>query len=178
MGRPRALTSQEEEAVVTGILYLADWGFPVDQRDLNRIIIQHVNKIKFGVKYFKNGVPGTDFITRFIRRHREVLQLRFLTNYSRKRPSLTAAVLMEYFDHLEKSLEGVPFSNTYNYDKTYLTDDLEKKKSIIQRRMKYPYRITDSSKGAISIMFCASAAGYLMSLMSATNQKDFLSTGL
>lgn len=93
VGRPCALSEQEEQAIVSGILTLSDWGFPVVRCDLRRIISYYVSKLDITDGYLKNGVPGPDFIKGFIRRHRKFLQCRVVANYSRERATLNAMYL-------------------------------------------------------------------------------------
>ena len=61
----------------------------------------------------------------------------------------------EYFSNinLEKTLAIIPPSNIMNYDETNLTDNLGKSKVVMKRGTKYPERILDHSKSAISIMY-------------------------
>ena len=42
VGRPTILSEAEEAAIVNGILCLADWGFPVDRWELQKIVRHYV----------------------------------------------------------------------------------------------------------------------------------------
>lgn len=65
-------------------------------------------------------------------------------------------------DCLEQTLAGIPPSRIYNYDETNLTDDPGTKKVISKRGSKYVKRICNSSKSAISLMFCGNAEGHVI----------------
>ena len=119
---------------------MADWGFPVDRWELQKIVRHYVSTCG-QASQFKKGFPGEGFISGFITRHRKELQLRLVSNYSHKRASVSSVVLNQYFDHLEKSLEGVPLQNIFNYDETNLPDNPGMKKCLVRRGNKYPSRI-------------------------------------
>lgn len=66
---------------------------------------------------------------------------------------------MEYFRNLEQTLQDVPPSNILNFDETNLTDDPGSSKCLFRRGVKYPERVLNSTKGAISLMFSVTADG-------------------
>lgn len=162
VGRPTVLNEEEENAIVAGITCMAEWGFPVDQDILKRIIRDYFCGLGIKIKRFKDGIPGPDFVRGFLNRHKDKLRIRTVTNYSRKRASVDSNILNAYFDNLEKSLAGIPSENIFNYDETNLTDNPGKKKCITKKGAKYPIRIMNESKAAISLMVCANAAGELL----------------
>jgi hypothetical protein len=67
-----------------------------------------------------------------------------------------------FFDRVEKELEGVPPENIWNYDETNLTDDPGAKIVIFKRGVKYAEQIRNHSKSAISMVFCGNAADNLV----------------
>ncbi|CAG4943470.1 unnamed protein product [Parnassius apollo] len=69
---------------------------------------------------------------------------------------------MEYFRNLEETLKDVAPSNILNFDETNLTDDPGSSKCIFRRGVKYPERVLNSTKGAISLMFSVTANGSLL----------------
>ena len=111
---------------------------------------------------FKNNTPGQDFVYGFLKRHKSQLKFRPSTKIKRSRAAVSRTVVKQYFDHLEKELEGVPPSNIVNYDETNLTDDPGRKKVIVKRGCKYPDRVINSSKVSTSIMFAAAADGTIL----------------
>ncbi|GFR98574.1 Pogo transposable element with KRAB domain [Elysia marginata] len=70
--------------------------------------------------------------------------------------------IQQHFDNLEKSLKDVPAENILNYDETNLSDDPGVKKCVFRRRVKYPERAINYSRGNISLMFAGTAAGELL----------------
>ncbi|CAG5038863.1 unnamed protein product [Parnassius apollo] len=69
---------------------------------------------------------------------------------------------MEYFRNLEETLKDVAPSNILNFDEKNLTDDPGSSKCIFRRGVKYPERVLNSTKGAISLMFSVTANGSLL----------------
>ena len=59
-------------------------------------------------------------------------------------------------------IDSVPPENIWNYDETNLTDDPGNKRIITKRGSKHPERIINSTKSAISIMFCGNATGEIL----------------
>lgn len=67
-----------------------------------------------------------------------------------------------FFDLYEQSADGIPPENIFNYDETNLSNKPGVKKALFRRGVKYAEVVRDTSKDAISIMFCGSAAGRLL----------------
>ena len=59
-----------------------------------------------------------------------------------------------YFDSLQKWLDGIAPDNIFNYDKTNITDDPGSKTVIVRRGKKLHH-----SKLSASVMFCGNATG-------------------
>lgn len=118
------------------------------------------------VKQFANNMPSSDFVRRFLQRHKEELSLRKCQNIKQTRACVNANEVKEFFANLKETLENeghpIPAENIFNYDETNLTDDPGTKKCIFKRGVKYPERIKDSTKSAISVMFCGSASGDML----------------
>lgn len=70
--------------------------------------------------------------------------------------------MLAYFDNLSNTLRDVPASNILNFDETNLNGDPGSSKAIFRRGTKYPERVINSSKGAISLMFSATADGFIL----------------
>lgn len=100
-------------------------------------IKNHHEKFHFGNEdVFKGKLPGRDFLYSFFNRHRDILSLRLVPNYSRKTASVSGEMLNQYFDNLENTLIDVPHENQINFDETNLSDDPGKKKCIVRRGTK------------------------------------------
>lgn len=149
----------EEECDITRcIIEMSDFGFPVDEFELRCIISAYLARIGHTVKIFKNNFPGYEWTKSFLKRN-SVLTTRFASNIKRARAKINESTLKEYIDNLKVTLESVPPSNIWNYDKTNLTDDPGCKKVITKRGLKYPEKICNFSKASISIMMSGSADG-------------------
>lgn len=83
------------------------------------------------------------------------LTLRSTQNIKSSRASITLTQYEEYFENVKKSLANVEPHNIINFDETNLSDDPGCQKCIFKRGTKYPNKILDNSKTAISIMFAA-----------------------
>lgn len=111
-----------------------------------------------------NGKPlGKDWVTSFLDRHADELSVRSTQNIKTARAQKSANDFLEYFQNLEETLRDVPPSNILNLDETNLSDDPGNSKCIFRRGVKYPERVLNSSKGAISLMFSAVANGTSLS---------------
>jgi hypothetical protein len=61
------------------------------------------------------------------------------------------------------TLANVPPENIMNYDETNFTHDPGKKRVLVKRGAKHAYRVLETSKSSISVMFAASGNGELCS---------------
>ena len=162
VGHPTKLTSEEEDAIIEGIITMAEWGFPVDAKTLRVIVRNFCTELRTANRFFNGKLPGRDFLYAFLNRHRKILSLRLVPNYSRKRASVTGEILNRYFDNVEKTLADVPDENKVNFDETNLSDDPGKKKCIVRKGVKYPSQVKDFTKSNISIMVAGTAKGELL----------------
>ena len=113
------------------------------------------------MKQFANNLPGKEWAIGFLKRRRELTE-RLSNNIKRKRAEVSLATIKEYFANLTPEIDGVPPENIWNYDETNLTDDPGNKRIITKRGSKHPERIINSTKSAISIMFCGNATGEIL----------------
>ena len=160
-GRPPVLSKEVEDIIVKRIEIMCDWGFPLDGNDLKHIVQSYLNKIGVTEPRFKDNKPNNDFVFHFKHRHPELTE-RFAGNIKRSRAAVSHAVINDFFDNLEKELEGFSADDIYNYDETNLSDDPGRKKCLMKRGTKYPERIMNHSKASTSIMFCGNAAGEML----------------
>ena len=145
-GSQTVLTEDEEKVLVSRVITMGKWGFSLDAMDLRMLVKSYLDRRGVTVKKFKNNVPGTDWATSFIRRHKQQLTTPLSENIKQNRAKVGPQVLKEYFENLGKSLEGVPPENVVNYDETNLTDDPGRKRGIFRRGTKYPERVMNSTK--------------------------------
>ena len=123
------------------------------------IVKHYLNLIGTNVPNFTNNLPGDEWAYSFLQRHKDKLTNRKCQNITYTRASVNKETLQEYFNNLQIELEGIEPTHIFNYDETNLTDDPRESKVITKRGVKYPERIMNSSKSAISLMFCGSATG-------------------
>ena len=82
----------------------------------------------------------------------------------RSRARTDSSIIESYFEHLSKSIDSIPPNLIYNCDETNLQDDPGKKISLMKRGTKYPTRIINHTKSAVSLMFTGTADGELLPL--------------
>ena len=160
-GRPSAFTEQEETAFVSHLIKMSQYGFPVDKLDLRMIVKNYLAKQERIVPWFKNNLPGDEWVISFLARHKD-LSVRLSNNIKRKRAEVGEREIKVYFSNLKVELENMKPQNIWNFDETNLSDDPGSKKIITKRGLKYPERIINTTKTCISLMFCGSAAGELL----------------
>ena len=159
-GRPPVLSEEEELIVKDMALLLADWGFPFNRMDLRVFVRSYLDK-KGVVTRFKNNFPTKRFADTFIARHPD-LKVRNTNPIKRSRAAVSREMAMEFFNNFQKCAEGVPPENLFNFDETCMRDDPGRKKCIFRKGTKHCELVMNSSKSNISVMFCGSAAGYML----------------
>jgi hypothetical protein len=135
IGGPTKLSAQEESYFVHTVITLSEAGFPLDRCDLCYLVKAYLDRTGKKVRRFKDNLPGEEWTKSFIFRHDELTE-RFASNIKRKRAQIGPEVLNNYFDHLEKELDGIPPGNIINFDETNLTDDPGSKKILTKRGSK------------------------------------------
>lgn len=161
-GRPTVLKKEEETELIGGLTTAAEWGFPLTHFDIRCIVKRYFDNKGVTEPRFKNNFPGPDWLTGFLKRHRNELTVRLCENIKSSRAEVDETVLKEYFRNLAVSLDGVAPHLIVNYDETNLTDDPGKQRVVVRRGCKRPERVLDSSKSSTSVMFAGSAAGQLL----------------
>jgi hypothetical protein len=149
----------EEKLFAHNVATLGDWGVPVDHLEIRMLIRHYLNTRGMKVDKFKDNLPGEDWVRSFLKRQCGIITERLCRNISSKRSQLSSTTVRTYFDNLQVTLDGVPPNNIINFDETSLVDDPKQKKCVFRRGCKYPERVMNSTKSAISVMFSCSAAG-------------------
>lgn len=162
IGRPSVFSLDEEKVITECVALCADWGFPLTSFDLRLIVKSYLDKRGMQEKRFKNNLPGKDWASSFLARHKDTLTICLGQNIKRSRANVDHEVVGNYFKELETSLEGVASHLIINYDETNISDDPGRRKVIARRSCKHPETIIDTSKSSISVMFSGSAAGDLL----------------
>ena len=155
--------SDEEECVIAkNVATLGDWGFPVDMLDLRLLVKNYLEARGRTVRKFRNNLPGPDWLKSFMQRRRAIITPRLCQNICRKRAEITPGNIDNYFENLRVTIENVPPENIINYDETNLSDNPGQKKCVFRRGCRYPERVVNSTKSAVSVMFACSASGVLL----------------
>lgn len=159
LGHPTALLQSEERALAANTAALGDYGMAFTTDELRLFVKHYLDKKGRHVACFKDNLPGSDWCSAFLKRHRGIITNRHCQNISRKRAAISENIVGEYFQRLKTTLAGVPPGNIINYDETNLTDDPKTKKMIFRRGAKHAERIMDTTKTSTSIMYACTAAG-------------------
>lgn len=131
VGAQTALSPELESAICDRLITCANWGYPVNMFEVQKIISDYLQNAGITIARFNNNVPGPDYLRAFLKRHKEQLSYRLCNNIKRSRAAISAAVVSEYFEELSTSLRGVPPQNIFNYDETNITDDPGSKKGAL-----------------------------------------------
>lgn len=161
-GGQTCLSNGEERILIDRLKICAEWGYPIDVLNLRVIIKEFLDRKGKHVTKFKSNLPGKEFIYSFLKRHKNELSHRMCQNIKRNRAAVSREVINDYFDCLEKELQGLPPQNIVNFDETNLCDDPGRKKIITKRGCKYPERLMNSTKASTSVMFSAAGDGSIL----------------
>ena len=78
---------------------------------------------------------------------RHTLTFRQVDNVKPARAEVDAGMINTYFDELEKTIDGVPPSNLYNYDETNVSDDPGSKTVVaVERTCVRWFRLSGQNK--------------------------------
>lgn len=171
-GGQTVISAEIEAALVDHLIQLSEWGFPFDTMDLKMNVRRILDKEGRTVKCFKNNVPGDDWVSSFMGRHKDRIKNRICQNISRKRAGVSRETINKYFTELQTSIE----QNIINYDETNLTDDPGRKKMIFKRGVRYPERIMDSTKSSTSLMLAGTATGSILPVYVVYKSENLWST--
>lgn len=156
-GGQKRLSDEAENALLTYIVMLTNWLIPLGGLEI-RLLARDYQNSRHLVNVFADNLPGTDWLSSFMRRHN--LTKRIADNVRRSRAHLTPKEVSTYFDHLEKELAGLPPTHIFNYDETNVSDDPGSKTVIVSRGLKRVERmVCGDAKSSTSVMFCGNANG-------------------
>lgn len=156
------LTLEEENMIVRNIELASMWGFPLTSLDVRCIVQNYLNSKGKAIRVFKENLPGRDWMHLFLKRHRKLLSQRWCQNIKRARAQVNSKTINEFFHELTTSLKDVKPIALLNYDETNICDDPGSTKVLVRRNAKHAYKIMDSSKSSVSVMFCGTASGILL----------------
>ncbi|XP_014273650.1 uncharacterized protein [Halyomorpha halys] len=159
-GGQLVFSTEEEGAIVSHLIALASYGFPITLFELRLFIKTYLTRINRKVARFSDNMPGKEWARLFLKRHQKELP-QCMSQIGRFRTALDRTSINQFFDNLQLELLGIPANNVWNYDEFNLQDDPGAKKVLIKRGAKHPEIIKNAKKASVSIMMCGNAAGSL-----------------
>nr|XP_047125798.1 uncharacterized protein LOC124807683 [Hydra vulgaris] len=124
VGRPIALSIDEELCFENYLLYLSDKGV----NEFKSIVKIYLDDSGKNIQQFKDNQPGWEWCKLYLDRHPS-LKEKVSHCISRKRAQINYCQIKLFFQNLEKELNGVTPDNIYNMDETGFHDDPGKKKT-------------------------------------------------
>lgn len=123
VGRPKCLSMIEERHLVDVLIASAEFGSPMTEFELRMLVKNYLEERGVVLAGFKNNLPGREWASLFLQRHKNRLTKRHCQNIKRNRAEKTTEEFENYFENLERSLQGVPPTSIMNYDETNLSDN-------------------------------------------------------
>ena len=154
------LSVECEQSLLQIVNSLTEWKVPLCGYDIRLLVKHYLDKRDVVHSVFKNNVPGISWLRGFMKRNQ--LVVRIADNVKPARFEITPDAVHNFFNHVEKTLEGVPPTNVFNFDETNFTDDPSRKKCVVRRGLRRVERKSVHSKQAFSVMFCGSASGFYL----------------
>lgn len=106
MGRPTELTSEEEEALVYYIHYMASIAYPLTITQI-KIFAWDIAKKHGGTRFNETNGPGDTWWSKFKKRHIGAITLRVADNLDRRRSGMANETVMnQHFKLLKETLEA------------------------------------------------------------------------
>ena len=164
VGRPTALSNDDEKYIVLAIQYCSDLGWPIGKEQVLDMVEQYVRNQKLHTP-FKNNRPGEDWYLSFRKRYKAEISLRKPeTVTSARAKGLSQETVNKFFDLLEAKLESAGVKNQpsriYNLDETGLNTDPKLHKLLCRRGVKDAQAILPTEgKAMYTVLFCGNAAG-------------------
>ncbi|XP_047138172.1 uncharacterized protein LOC124814460 [Hydra vulgaris] len=162
VGRRSALLPEEEVTIAQYIATFSDFGYAFEIVDLKLFIQSFLQKSDRDCPYFKQNLPGNDWVRSFLKRHKKFLSYRACQNICRKHAAVSCDSVNRFFSNLEETIKNILSQNIINYDETNLSDDPKLKQMIFRKGTKHAERVMNTSKSSVSIMFACSADGVFL----------------
>lgn len=108
VGRPKCLSEIEERHLVDVLIASAEFGSPMRKLDLRMLVKNYLDETGVSLSCFKDNLPGREWVSSFLTRHKNKLTKRHCQNIKRCRAEKTTKEFEMYFQNLERTLEEVP----------------------------------------------------------------------
>ena len=169
-GSPTILTENEEKEIVVSVQVLQEIGFGLTKELVGVVVRDYLKDQEFRPNPFKEGVPGRDWWSRFLKRWSSELSVRKPQHLPTHRVvSATVAVLDSWFLHvravLEKAgLDTLPLDELQKYlwncDETGFSTSVASKKILAKRGEKdVQETLGGSGRDYITVLGAGSADG-------------------
>ena len=140
VGRPTALTLDEEVYLVKLIETLQEWGELCTMQDVMKYATEYVNLMGLQSRFQLNG-PKKDWYYGFVKRWSHQLKIMKSCRLEKSRAGLKKEVVDGWFTKLYSVLKKLNLlnkpSNIFNADEAGFGDDSGKKVVLVKRRTKY-----------------------------------------
>ena len=163
-GVSTALSSIEEDSLVSYLIYMANRGFPLTRTMVKAFAWSIAKRCGTSNRFNSEYGPGEKWWVSFRQRHPQ-LALRRCDSLERSRAeALSPAIVNEYYDLLYSVLDDNGLLNSprqiYNCDETFVPLDFSREKAVTVRGVKNVYRQSQGTSDHITMLCCASAAGF------------------
>jgi len=115
------LSEEEEEVLVSRLILMAKWGFPINAKDTRKLVKAYLDTTGKSSRFVDN-LPGSDWMDGFLKRHK-ALALRRANLIKRSRGAVSREMVQDFFKRFTKVVEGVPPENIWNIDETNLSEN-------------------------------------------------------
>ncbi|CAF1416242.1 unnamed protein product [Adineta ricciae] len=164
-----ALALQVKFFLITNIydiLLPKNWGRPLMIDEFLEMAKEYAASLNKS-HLFSSGTPSYDWFRSFLHRHKNLI-LKKSRPLEKKRASVTMVQVDAWFDILSRVIRENDLLNRpgqiFNCDETGLSDRISYSKVLVRRRTSNAYRTQGGTDGKsyTSVMFCASATGFLL----------------
>ena len=146
-GKSTALPQNVEENLARCIGVLCKLGFSPSKEEIMSLVAEYikVNQIKVGA--FKNGRPGYDWFTAFMKRNNLSLKKANMISSARKSATANPFIINDFFDLLEETVQrlNLPASAIWNCDESGFPTDPQRSK-VVSVKDETAYKVTSGAR--------------------------------
>ena len=162
-GRPKALSTDEENSLVNYIKYMHTIRFPVDRSQVIGIAWAIDLKRDVNDRVFKETGPSLKWWRGFKKRHNDLKLCKTESIDRGRHDNATEEIVEQYFDVLEETITTNNLKTRphliFNCDESALDLNKSSKRVLIPRSSKHSHTISTATSQHVSVLCCASAAG-------------------